>query len=658
MAQGAAMRWPWWAPRAAAGRAPRQRGWGQKILSIPVLRHGPQVAFRLTLLRWYWRDIVFWSMAQPPASAPLEPRRLVRNWQTRLRSRNAVGVAAKLSAVVVISLALLGPAIAQIWNPFGQRPPPRPLQNLPKQQQPLQPYNPFGALFGLGADPKQQQQPKADNAVAPPAARRTPESVSAITSPILVLGDAMADWLGHGLEDAFAERPEFGIVRKHRTFAGLIRYDSRRDIEWPQVVREAIAADKPKFIVMMVGFHDRQPIRERAPAAAPGRGQTPAPTAKPDDAEIHDSPESRARASAEAQNAEQPTAPAPATPANPEPPRAAAPPGPAAALEFQSEAWQTAYVRRIDATIAALKSANVPVLWVGLPPQRAARQSTDAAYLNDLFRARAERAGIIFVDIWDGFVDEAGRYTVQGPDFEGQTRRLRSADGLYFTRAGARKLAHYVEREILRSLGTRDTPLALPSPEPAAQPGRPGATRPLAGPVIPLTVSIGGGGNELLGGGPARPAVSDPLANRVLVRGEPVTAPVGRADNFAWPREGASTIPEGEPEELLLPQVVPQPAPQAQQPGPPRPPVRTSTPAPATNPLAPAPQPKAAPSAPAAKPAPAPAPKPAPSLFGGIFGGDAAKPPPPPVKKAPPAQPAPPRANNDAAPRPPAPVTR
>jgi hypothetical protein len=159
---------------------------------------------------------------------------------------------------------------------------------------------------------------------------------------------------------------------------------------------------------------------------------------------------------------------------------------------------------------------------------------------------------------------------LQGPDFEGQIRRLRSGDGLYFTRAGARKLAHYVEREILRSLVARQTPVALPAPEPAVvTPGR--GTRPLAGPVVPLTASIGGG-NELLGGGPARPTGTDPLATRVLIRGEPVTAPAGRADNFAWPRSGVATIREGEPDDLSAPQVaVPppaggqKPAPQQQQ---------------------------------------------------------------------------------------------
>ena len=63
---------------------------------------------------------------------------------------------------------------------------------------------------------------------------------------VVVMGDANADWLAYGLEDAFSEKPEIGIVRKHRTNSGLIRYDQRNDSEWPQVAREIIAAEKPK----------------------------------------------------------------------------------------------------------------------------------------------------------------------------------------------------------------------------------------------------------------------------------------------------------------------------------------------------------------------------------------------------------------------------
>jgi hypothetical protein len=44
-----------------------------------------------------------------------------------------------------------------------------------------------------------------------------------VTTPILVLGDSMADWRGYGLELAYAESPEIGILRQHRISSGLIR---------------------------------------------------------------------------------------------------------------------------------------------------------------------------------------------------------------------------------------------------------------------------------------------------------------------------------------------------------------------------------------------------------------------------------------------------
>jgi hypothetical protein len=130
---------------------------------------------------------------------------------------------------------------------------------------------------------------------------------------------------------------------------------------------------------------------------------------------------------------------------------------------------------------------------------------------------------------------------MQGPDFEGQIRRLRSGDGTHFTQPGARKLAHYVEREIQRTLMTHATPVALPAvdePAPqaptAARPGNATIARPLAGPVMPLTTAAEA--DELVGGASNRPAAVDPIAARVLVRGEPARVPIGRADDFVWPR--------------------------------------------------------------------------------------------------------------------------
>ena len=163
----------------------------------------------------------------------------------------------------------------------------------------------------------------------------------------------------------------------------------------------------------------------------------------------------------------------------------------------RSEKWVELYAKRVDETIAALKSKGVPVFWVGLPPIRGTRSMSEVAFLNDIYRSRAEKAGITYIDVWDGFVDEGNRFAQQGPDFEGQIRRLRTPDGVHFTQAGARKLAHYLDKEIRRAM-TPTGPVAIPIPvDPAAtQPhhrrgATPGAAmpRPLAGPVMPLNAS-------------------------------------------------------------------------------------------------------------------------------------------------------------------------
>jgi hypothetical protein len=90
-------------------------------------------------------------------------------------------------------------------------------------------------------------------------------------------------------------------------------------------------------------------------------------------------------------------------------------------------------------------------------------------------------------------------------------------------------------------------PVALPAPEmgslaPNAKPGAP-TQRPSVGPVFPLT-AINVGSDELLGGDRQgnRPSLTDALANRVLAKGEPISAPGGRADDFSWPRTSGVNI--------------------------------------------------------------------------------------------------------------------
>src|SRR5215475_6305621 len=293
----------------------------------------------------------------------------------------------------------------------------------------------------------------------------------------------------------------------------------------------------------MLGLSDRQPIRERAPARPPGgktppgqkpqgEQQKPPASAPPQAQQNQQGQNSQAGEPAQGQDAQQ-NADAEG-PTKPDQPAAeAAGPTTSATHQFRSDRWGELYAKRIDDMIAALKNKGVPILWVGLPPIRGPRARADVAYLNDLYRARAQKAGITYVDVWDGFVDEEGNFSLRGPDYNGQIRQLRSVDGMYFTKAGAVKLGHYVEREIQRLMSS--TPVALPAPEPqqpapAAKPGGPPA-RPVAGPVVPLTATTSAT-EELAGSGPAlRPASSDPTATRVLVHGEQTPSAAGRADD-------------------------------------------------------------------------------------------------------------------------------
>lgn len=410
-----------------------------------------------------------------------------------------------LAAVAAIAVPVLTSpqAQAQDFPWFGGQPQRR--YAPPPRQQPT--FNPFG-IFQPQAPRYERPIPRnresrprvrsperpVESAKAP--APRKPDGTP--TTQVLVLGDSLADWLAYGMEEAYEDDSDIGVVRKNRQNTGLIRNESRDAYDWVQSARDILAAEKADFVVIMLGLSDRQPIRERA--AAKPANQT---------------------------GSQQPPSIAAETPAG------------QPANEFRSEKWAELYGKRIDEMIAALKAKGVPVLWVGLPVIRGARGKADALYLNDLYRSHAEKAGITYVDVWDGFVDDNGDFALYGPDYDGQTRRLRAHDGVHFTKAGALKLGHYVERELHRLILARTGPVAMPAPEPT-RPGGP-APRPDAGPVVPLTATSGET-DGLVGGGPARaPAPQvDPTAARVLVKGETVAAAPGRADDFAWPRPDAT----------------------------------------------------------------------------------------------------------------------
>ena len=122
--------------------------------------------------------------------------------------------------------------------------------------------------------------------------------------------------------------------------------------------------------------------------------------------------------------------------------------GPAGLEEPLSTAWDGLYAKRIDALIGIAQEKKIPLVWVGLPIVKNDRYAQAVDAINAIERARTEASGGRFVDVFDAFADEKGQYSAFGPDVNGQIVKLRAGDGIHFTPAGARKLAHFVEGEI------------------------------------------------------------------------------------------------------------------------------------------------------------------------------------------------------------------
>lgn len=233
-----------------------------------------------------------------------------------------------------------------------------------------------------------------------------------------------------------------------------------------------------------------------------------------------------------------------------------------------SERWLQLYKARIEAVATAFSAKRVPLIWVGAPPMQNARLSADLTTLNDLFRKGAEAAGGEFVDLWGAYVDSENRYAAIGPDVNGQTARLRLGDGVHFTKAGARKAAHFIDVVIRRILEKTPTQNVIALPVPPAAEGTPVAPaqpmdverlidrmvsgiptdlplvpvappRPLAGPILPLTGAVSPGGDAALIASIQEARGRGDVAaglDRVFGQGIAPEPRPGRADDFRWPR--------------------------------------------------------------------------------------------------------------------------
>lgn len=404
--------------------------------------------------------------------------------------------AARLAGALFLVIAAAGPAAAQGWfgGLFGGG-------GLfqPQQQQPNYPgYGNGGSRYTPRHRPKRRPDAEAQR----PAPRDTGTAAATPDKPmpqkkdatifVDVFGDTLGQFLANGLDDALADRQDVAIVHKGKGPTGLAN---------------AGYFDWPKTIDTLLAGQDKNSGKDKIDVAVMMIGSN-------DRQAITEGGKT---------------------------------------YEVGSDDWRRIYASRVAAIDEAFKKKHVPLIWVGVPITKNSDFADAMAVLNDITRDAAAKNGATYVDTWEAFADDNGEFAAYGPDVNGQTVRLRSADGILFTKEGARKLAHFVEAPVRRALDGKAPAPALPT-GPEAQGKAPDAgkdlagkdaaagkepkekaakvtppPKPEAGPIVNLNQAPAADKGEL----------AAPAAYRGLDAAEaPGAPPPGRADDARWPAGG------------------------------------------------------------------------------------------------------------------------
>ncbi|HTM76988.1 MAG TPA: DUF459 domain-containing protein [Devosia sp.] len=200
-----------------------------------------------------------------------------------------------------------------------------------------------------------------------------------------------------------------------------------------------------------------------------------------------------------------------------------------------TDPWKAIYQQRLMAFLNQLRAAGKPVIWVGLPPMSRSEYSTAIGQISAAQRLATFSGGAEFVDIYERFLGEDGKYSSYGPDVNGQSARMRKDDGIHFSTAGSDKLAFYISQSIRNFYRGGGVSVAVADPLVGTDAGAMvrlpyqglGQIRLLevAGAVIPLSRSPSRAGDLLSATSLPTPAPSFTLEQLM-------TAPVGRVDAF------------------------------------------------------------------------------------------------------------------------------
>lgn len=218
-------------------------------------------------------------------------------------------------------------------------------------------------------------------------------------------------------------------------------------------------------------------------------------------------------------------------------------------LKALTPEWNAAYQERVAQFVSTVRAANKPLIWIGLPPMSKADYSNAMGQISGIQRLAVFGGGAEFVDIYDRFIGEDGKYSSSGPDLNGNRVRMRKEDGIHFSAAGADKLAFYLSQtiknfysgsggvttEIADALAGTDAALMVRPPYQGL-----GQTRLLevAGAVIPLSATPKRA-TDLVTAINAPVPVEDTFDVLQMIE-----APVGRADAFGVGK--VPVEPEGE----------------------------------------------------------------------------------------------------------------
>ncbi|MEZ2128335.1 MULTISPECIES: DUF459 domain-containing protein [unclassified Sinorhizobium] len=213
-------------------------------------------------------------------------------------------------------------------------------------------------------------------------------------------------------------------------------------------------------------------------------------------------------------------------------------------VKFRTDEWFAEYQSRVLNFDKIVTDRNVPLLWVGLPAFEPPEMTADAVQMNQIYRKQVEKAGGEFIDVWDGFVDENGKFVTTGSDINGQQVRLRTADGINMTDAGRRKLAFYVEKSARRLLGDQASP-DIARLDPGNLPDLlhlPPSEMDAIVRTQPINISDPNldGGTELLGAKPMPTTAGKSPRDLLVESGKMAPAPAGRVDDYRLQRTSAA----------------------------------------------------------------------------------------------------------------------